>query len=162
MQRGDILFFAPDPTSAVDRLVIACQQRAGYPARFVHCEVAIDERYSVGAIWPQVRIAAAATLGAAVIVTPPWRTAQGPDHAADWAIAQIGVPYNVPGLAALGVGLVVPAWKHALTQDTAAFTRQLDFCSQLAARFLLTDGVTPPDPAAATSPAELAAWLKAA
>lgn len=162
MQRGDVAFYAPDPSSAIDRVIIKAQSRAGYAARFVHCEMALDDRFLVGAVWPVVRVGPLGKLTPAAIVTPPWQSAAGPDRAADYLVSQIGHGYNVVGVGALGVSLIVPAWKDALMHDTAAFSEHLKFCSQLVVNALLADGVVPPDPAAATGPQALADWLQVA
>jgi hypothetical protein len=55
MNRADCAFYAPDPNSEIDRLIIACQAAAGFSGRFVHVEIAIGDRYLVGAVEPVVR-----------------------------------------------------------------------------------------------------------
>lgn len=160
-QRGDVALYAPDMTNPIDQLIIACQIRANYHEPFVHCEVFLDDWFLVGAVGPAVRLGNLGLLTPARIVTPPWPSADGPRLAAEYAAKQVGTLYNVPGVALTGLGLVVPAWKHALLAGADALGRHLAYCSQLVTNALLAGGLTPPDPAAASSPAALAAWLGA-
>lgn len=159
MQRGDVALYAPDPTSEVDRLIIAAQAAAGYQQRFVHCELFLDDWFLIGAVEPAVRLGNLGLLSPVRIVTPPWTSADGPRLAAEYAAKQVGSAYNLPGVVLTGLGLVVPAWKHALMAGAEAFGRHLAYCSQLVTNALLAGGLTPPDAASMSSPAGLAAWL---
>lgn len=159
MELGQVAFYSPDPNSEIDRLILACQDAAGFSGRFVHCELAISERYLVGAVAPVVRVGPLGLLTPAQIVTPPWPDAAAAERAADYAVSQVGRLYNAPGTVLTGLGLVIPAWKHALMAGADAFGAHLTYCSQLVVNALLAGGLTPPDAAICSSPAALATWL---
>lgn len=155
MQRGDFAFYAPNPDDPVDRLILAVQAAAGDCSPFQHVEIALDDWFLVGAIWPTVRLGTLDLLTPAAIVSPRYSTPDGARLAATFAAKQVGRGYNAPGVALLGAGLLVPAWKQRLLQGAQAFDEHLAFCSQLAASAYLAGGGVLDDPAAWTSVAAL-------
>ncbi|MGN6754949.1 MAG: hypothetical protein ACTHMJ_01025 [Thermomicrobiales bacterium] len=158
-QHGDVALYAPDDSNELDRLFIAAQAAAGYTGRWVHCELFLDDNFLVGAVMPRVRLGPVGKLAPAKVITPPWTDADGPRKAAEYAADQVGVLYDGPGVVAFGLGLVAPAWRHVLATSAAPFDAHLLWCSALVTNALLAGGLTPPDPASASSPAALAAWL---
>ena len=159
MQLADVAFYAPDPNSEIDQLIILAQNAAGLVGRYVHCELAISQRYLVGAVEPVVRVGPLGKLQPAQIITPPWADAAAAERAADYAVSQIGTVYNAPGTVLTGLGLLCPAWKHVVMTGGDVFGRHMQYCSQLVTNALLAGGLVPPDAAALSSPAALAAWL---
>jgi len=161
-RRGDVLFFAPDSSNAIDREIIKAQQRAGFPEEVVHCEGVLDDGYfSVGAIWPAIRIGPIRLLFPSLIVSPPYPgIASARLDAAEYLAKQIGVHYNAPGAILSGVAALLPAWKQALTGPAADLERHWLFCSQTMMGMLLAGHIDVPTTDPFVRPAEVLRFLR--
>jgi hypothetical protein len=159
-QVGDVLFFSPDLNDNFDRLIIAAQAAAGYGSQeFCHVELVISPRYTVGAVTPTVRIGNISSINPTAIARPAYTIPDGAGLAADYAISQVGKPYNIPGVVLLGLNTFIPAWKRVLASGANLVAQQFAFCSQLVAGAMTQGGYTPYELAAMTSPAMLAQVL---
>lgn len=141
IRAGDVLFYHADLDNQIDRCIVAAQAAAGLPSWASHVALAISPDYIVEAVAPLVRVSA-------LRLRPPaaWATPDYADRLAamDYAVASIGKPYALVGVAAFGMGLIVPSFADRLADVTRALDTLTLWCSEEVAQSLVAGGCTTP------------------
>jgi len=159
IQAGDVLFYPADPTSTIDRLIVAAQAAAGLPSWCSHVAIAIDADYLVEAMTPVLRVSALRLRRPAVWASPTYTNRLA---ATDYAVASIGKLYAVVGVAAFGMGLVVPSLADRIADVTHALNDGTLWCSEEATRSLVAGGVDVGVPPERCSPGHLVRYYNVA